>query len=292
MARIWQLLAWASLFSISAWVEVDVGETCISPIMFPRAALDIGPRCIHSLLNKSFEGKTALAVPKLIQAWGSNGLLGDPWAFADEHCNEYFANLFETIGATMPRINLTPHDLFHAHMLGYEHDGAPQVALVFHAQEYPNDLSGIKNYYRPPGENFYSHEDGFKERNFIFLSHKETIYLVKNEGECSDFFDKDGGNYLSERLVRFHLPGGRSLGDVNYFLLNRLNTLKYRFFSGPDEFFGIHYADLEGMMTGKSVARRLELNEELHSWVADIQNMRTLYFLTGASIAKSSPNSL
>ena len=80
-------------------------------------------------------------IPSRVLNWGSNGLGGMPWCFSDKSCNDFIINLAQMINIYNPGIRLSPHDLFHAHMINYELNA---MALVFHAKEYPADLEKAK----------------------------------------------------------------------------------------------------------------------------------------------------
>jgi hypothetical protein len=215
-----------------------------------------------------------LRIPERVLNWGSGGLGGRPWHFSDVSCNNFFANLARAISAYNPDIILSPHDLFHAHIISYERNA---MALVFHAKEYPFDLEKAKNYYQLVSHRFYSYEESYQDRNFVYFSYdtkfakKNTLYLVRNKDACRHWFDPDGVNTLSEKLITQDLPNPRRIGDVNIFIPESLINIAYN--------FGIH----ENILSGKSEARRLEANEDFYAFYQRLSQsgQPLVYMLTG-----------
>lgn len=260
--------------------EMPTNDTCMTEV-WTRPHTHVWMReCLPTLLDNSLGAeKESYNLPRLILNWGSNGLLGAPWHFNDPHCDVFIKSLFETISLGHDEIHLTPHDLFHAHMLTYEHENASHLAMVFHAKEYPRSLAGIKNFYRPLEEEFDVNDEEFEHRNFLFLSHLGTIYRVNTNGACTDLFS--GVNYLSEEKVAQTLPKGHWIGDVNYFRAETLSRIKYRFFSGFSSYLDTDTSDLEAMLTGKTKSDRIAFNLEFDRFFEALKSSSFLYFLTG-----------
>src|SRR5690606_17987080 len=95
-------------------------------------------------------------IPKRVLEWGSNGYMGMPWQFKDQAYNQFFINIFNLITTYYNFIKLTPHDLFHAHVISFFNSAKKNhIAMVFHAKEYPFDLEFYKNFYQDPNEVFF-----------------------------------------------------------------------------------------------------------------------------------------
>lgn len=222
-----------------------------------------------------------LIVPERVLNWGSNGLSGKPWQFADAQCNEFYSGLYTAITQSLPDIRLDPFDLFHAHLMGYgeHHD---RLLMMFHAKEYPADIEEIKNYYQAQEERFFQDSPSFEKRNFIYLSHdgENKIYMVHQQGLCEQFFSDEGVNQLSDEKIMNQFSEAQRLGDVNIFLPNNLKKINYAFYSGTDKFSGAYSSDLEGLHTGKTVVERIHSNFSVHQWLSSFSTP-IVYFLTG-----------
>lgn len=210
-------------------------------------------------------------IPERVLNWGSGGLGGTPWRFSESTCNDFLLKLTQAIGFYNSQIRLTPHDLFHAHMINYE---AQATALVFHAKEYPYDLERVKNYYQTYSHMFYSFENSYQDRNFVYFSQdtefamKNILYLVNDSGFCHRWFDPISVNTLSEERLARDLKQGRRAGDVNMFFPESLKNIAYNF------------GAQEEVLTGKSEQWRRDSNEVFYQWLSTMHKP-LVYMLTG-----------
>jgi hypothetical protein len=175
---------------------------------------------------------------------------------------------------------LSPHDLFHGHLISYGPSGQEHIAVIFHAKEYPRDQEVVKNHYQIEHESFLSYE--FSERNFIYLSddlHNE-ILAIDDQGVCHNYFADQESNTLSEEKIRKGLPNGKRLGDVNMFEAEKLRRIKYQFYPGYDSVSGDFIIDYEGIETNKSFAERNLANLLMEIFIAYAPEP-LVYFLTG-----------
>ncbi len=243
-------------------------ESCLIPVVTLDRPFDA--KCFTQS-----DARQNINIPERIINWGSNGLGGQPWHFIDVACNQFFIELMSKISSHKPHIKLTPHDLFHAHLIAL----GQSLVVVIHAKEYPADLDGIKNNYQLEAEQFFSSTKDFAERNFIYLSDTRQIYETKNHGDCAKFFADGPGQTLDEVQILAYLPKSKLLGDVNIFMPNTLRRLNYQFY--PGMFNGYFMADLEAFHTAKSFEERLMSNIILGSWLDHHGQEPVLYFLTG-----------
>lgn len=222
-----------------------------------------------------------LTIPERVLNWGSNGLGGNPWQFKTAKCNQFYYQLHAQVTASFPEIILSPHDLFHAHLIGYNQ--GERLMMLFHAKEYPSNIEEIKNYYQNKAEKFSTESPSFEKRNFIYLSHLnggQEIYLVSDEGACEGLFSRWGNNQLAEKKIMKLLPNPKIIGDVNVFLPRNLKQLNYQFYSGKNGDSNTLISDLEEIHTGKSVMERRQANHLMNAWL-DFQADPIVYFLTG-----------
>ena len=257
----------------ASYAQLDLSQSCISPIArAPRLSQD----CIKALKSSP---KIAKDLPERISNWGSGGLGGQPWQFKSQLCQEQFISIFISLAKAQDYIKLSPHDLFHGHVALFGED-KEQLAILFHAKEYPYDLEKIKNYYQLDKEIFSSTDKEFVDRNFLFLSGSKKIYLIKNNNYCQEFFSKSQANTVLEEKIFDKLDGSKYFGDVNLFLPQNLGRIKYKFFSGLD-FLGQKHKDLEKYLTGKSKAQRMAVNYQINRYLAKLKARPLLYFLSG-----------
>ncbi len=260
-------------------------DGCARPIVDNAVAtLPALPKsCLISL--QSGDGVIDAHILKRVGNWGSNGLGGKPWRFADDACNEFFVALHTRIAAHVPGMRLTPHDLFHGHMLSYGPTGRDHLAIVFHGKEYPRDLEIIKNKYQISAESFASTDEIFYHRNFLYLSHRDgvgnEIFLIEESGICIDYFSQFSVNSLSEAVMELVLENGKLLGDVNVFLPQALRRLKYQFYAEVDLITDQIIEDYEWIDSGKSVQKRLLTNTLLDLVIEHLGDSPLIYFLTG-----------
>jgi hypothetical protein len=224
-----------------------------------------------------------LQIPDRIVNWGSVFANSSPWRFMDSSCNDFYAQLFERIAKILPFIKLSPHDLFHAHVLTYEGaKNTKEIALVFHAKEYPVDLEKAKNNYQREEEKFTSKDDSFLHRNFVYLSENKDahpeIYEISRKGTCAAYFP-EGANYFSEELLAKNMKNSSYIGDINMFLTKNISRIKYNFYPG----FAMNlafYLDLEGLETNKSLEDRFIANSEIDFFIANKAHDKIIYFMT------------
>jgi hypothetical protein len=247
--------------------------------------------CLETFRND--ESKTLLNdLPARLIDWGSGGLLGTPWRYKNEACNEFFISLFKQIASSLPKVNLTPHDLFHAHAILYGQKD--RLALVFHAKEYPSDLERGKNHYQIPSEEFTSTDVSFRRRNFIYLSHVDDksfknngkdfklinkVYSINETGACKKYFTD--ASTLSEKDIAASLIEGKIVGDVNVFLPKNLNRIKYQFYPGYSLMSGKFFEDLEGYEVRKTLTERMLSNYAIDNVIRKQQGQPLIYWLTG-----------
>jgi hypothetical protein len=256
------ILLLAFLWSFSAHSSLGKATPeCLVPLFF-----------VPSMPASCHQGSPEfLYIPTRVLDWGSNGRGGTPWAFSEKLCNDFFISLMINIARYQPAITLSPHDLFHAHMIHYNKE---DLALVIHAKEYPADLEKAKNYYQDPEQMFLSNEKSFKDRNFIYFSAdnniapKNTLYLVRNTGSCAAYFEPSGINYLSEERLASDLPNGRVMGDLNIFMPSNLRNIAYKL-SFAEEF-----------LSAKSESVRRRENSVFFQWLQGLNNKPLFYMLT------------
>lgn len=273
-------------------------EGCAEPI---GANIDAGIRefpsqCLAAIADKDAAVSYIEDLPERLRAWGSDGLSGQAWRFMHDDCNAFFFDLMRAIPTVRSQITLSPHDLFHGHIVSYgeKRDHRERIAVIFHAKEYPSDLESTKNRYQLTREKFSSRDKGFRARNFLYLSDvgqksfvvgrklitlKNDIYAVKDTGACSRFFS-GGVNTLSEKKIAQALKNGALQGDVNIFLPNNVGRIKYHFYSGVNMMSGRYVDDLEGYESGKSKIDRVLSNFVLDGLMASQQDP-IIYLLTG-----------
>lgn len=264
-------------------------DSCATPIT--NEAMPAMPvECSTQLFSQSstVEHKN---LPKRIKDWGSNGLGGRPWQFSASLCNNFFIELLERIAHLSSGVKLSPHDLFHGHLIGYGANGKQKnrLAVVFHAKEYPSDLEEVKNRYQIPTEKFMSTDESFAKRNFLYMPNLSAIdhnlmnqiYLIEDSGRCSAYFSREGVNTLSETALADALLNGALLGDVNVFLPQNIGRIKYRFYDAQDMETHNVIKDYERRQSGKSMSERIIANELLDSWIILEKNRPIIYFLTG-----------
>lgn len=262
-------------FSLNAYWSDKLGaDNCLVPLE-NQENLFIPTACIPSSDAKI---QILAKLPARILDWGSNGLSGAPWSFADSSCNKVYEKIFHEIATKIPKLLLSPHDLFHAHLIASKSD----LVMVFHAKEYPSDLEIVKNYYQNDEEDFCSYSPEFEDRNFLFIQNGEqaSLALVKNQGACEELFDEISPNTLSEEKVKAKMEDGEFLGDINYFVTDTLKRLKFNFYPGFDFYTGNLINDLEQINTGKSLLQRHAENRVFDLWLSK-QQESVLYFLTG-----------
>lgn len=285
------------VMALNANASETVGDDAFSVLLSDDCAtiihLNERPAFFDSCMKTLVKGigARALTLPARVKNWGSGGAGGTEWQFENAQCNAMFYLLLEEIHANNPAINLTPHDLFHGHLMAYgEHEQS--LSVVVHAKEYPSDLETIKNRYQNPDESFTSTDDSFYDRNFLYLSHvgvtsesaSEGLFLLENRGECAKYFDQDSVNTLSENLVVNGLPKGRALGDVNVFLPETLERIKYRFYSSLIGNSDEYVPDYEAIESDKDVVERIWENVLLGDLIHDADGQPIIYFLTGQQI--------
>ena len=137
----------------------------------------------RSFLHNISKDKTALFNPEIL-SWGSSR----PYAFLfKKNVEDYFTHIFYKIFQYAKEnglsITLNSTDLFHAHLSFFEND----LLLVFHAQEYPYDLSDtslkstIATKHKKDllkGKKFSYKTLSFKKRNFIWSLRKNALFNV------------------------------------------------------------------------------------------------------------------
>ncbi len=288
---------WTTVFLVAMklystdMLEKLLGDDCATPLGM-SAVLNLQRECIKTLLDK--EVAVDLAVPKRLTDWGSGGLGGSPWQFATAACNDIFVELMRNIASTIESITLSPHDLFHGHVMSYGEEGSKEIAVVLHAKEYPADLEKIKNRYQVEEDSFSSDDMSFSQRNFLFLSrvsdHEDAVtnevFLINNSGECSQYFSANGINTLSEELVADGLDHGKAVGDVNVFMPNNISRIEYMFYPGLVDGSNELILDYEAVESGKSVYERILENALLEHFVSSMAMQPIVYFLTGRSFVE------
>jgi hypothetical protein len=268
----------------------SLDDGCISPLGgFLQQDQEVA-QCFLTLLNDSLEHKVLINLPKRIIDWGSNGRAGAPWHFRNSSCNQLFIKHFMHLNSVRS-LHLSPHDLFHGHLITYTEGHKLSLGIVFHAKEYPRDLEAIKNNYQVLEETFTTNSSAFSERNFIYLIHGEDhdafssvvhdLYLIKNQGKCQSLFLY--GNSVSEMKFA-EVTGGRFIGDVNLFFPHTINRIKYNFY--PGYIGSVLYIDLEEIHSGRTVSERLLANEMLDETILRYQGNPIIYFLTGLQASR------
>ncbi len=251
-----------------------IADGCVEPIEAKQQAPSraFPENCFPRTLDKKL-----LSLPLRILNWGSNGRAGHPWQFENPRCNQFYFNLHARIARSHADIRLSPHDLFHAHLVSYGALG-DRLLMVFHAKEYPRDLETIKNYYQSKKEKFSTNSPSYQARNFIYLSHLNNgyeIYQVHKRGACEGLFSRWGMNQLAEKKLMKLVPKPHALGDVNVFMPDNLGRIKYNFYKDEEG------RDQEGMHSGKNVVFRQRINFEMDAWLLTQGSAPIVYFLTG-----------
>ena len=175
-------------------------------------------------------------VPEIILNWGSGG--PDARFFKSREVTDFFSNLFYKIIEMGKKnrlsISLNTTDLFHGHLV-YINQKRGDLLIVFHAQEYPHDLSFtrsksieavITNKSILKGKKFGYKTVSFKMRNFIWSLKENKIFalntdyrgpffpLIFPEGWIEDRELKNLallGNSVQDTLL------GIGLGSINFF---------------------------------------------------------------------------
>lgn len=255
-------------------------SSCMVEVMAEN--IDLMPNLPEKCMNFGDDQQVSfVSIPERVLNWGSSGLLGSPWNFRNRECNEFYMGLFLRISLANSHIRLSPHDLYHAHALGFGTDKKHRdgLMLVFHAKEHPRLLNPVVDHYQISKEHFEYNDKEFNYRNFIYNSQGNKLYLVKEKGKCKEFFSDYGLSSLSEEKIMKILPNGTYVGDVNVFGRN-VSRLRYNFYSGYSSVQQKTINDLEGEDFGKSVMQRIEENQQFDRWLAELQGA-ALYFLTG-----------
>lgn len=278
----------ADFFTSRDVLDALLEDGCARPIA--DESVKTMPALASSCLAQLIDGEdmTPIILPKRVKNWGSNGS-GDgvPRRFLDEDCNQFFIALHERISTYIPGLHLSPHDLFHGHLLSYGPSGKDHLAVVFHAKEYPSNLAPEKIHYQIPTESFASTDEEFRQRNFLYLSHRDAlsahneIVLLEERGMCEDFFSQLSANTLSEGIIESVLENGKLLGDVNVFLPHNLSRIKYQFYPGFDSLTGDFIVDYEALDAGKSLIKRLTENQMMDILLYELHESPLVYFLTG-----------
>lgn len=275
-------------------------DGCAEPISQsatgPLASL---PALCLATIARGLGGQVVMAdLPTRVRAWGSDGLGGLPWHFEREQCDEFFVGLHQRIADELPTIKMSPHDLFHGHVITYGQtkNQPDRMAVVLHAKEYPSDLEEVKNRYQVDNEIFDTRSTGFKSRNFLYLSQvfgqtikaggreitlSNDIYAINDRGVCSQYFSPIHVNTLSEERIADALLHGTRAGDVNVFKPESLSRIKYNYYPGRHPFWDVFLYDLEEYHTGKPFEDRLAANRELSEWIKRQGGRTAIYFLTG-----------
>lgn len=129
----------------------------------------------------------------------ASGINGSVWQFSNTALNQRFTQLFQTIASMSStwgfNVDLNADDLFHGHVfvVTTKQNQAQDIGIVFHAKEYPRDLAAANNN-RGLSSKFTTHDQAYKDRNFIWLASTGTIY------------DLDGDN--PELYPSYFLPNG------------------------------------------------------------------------------------
>lgn len=276
-----------------------LADDCAKPISQGDKSLPGNiDECLNSITSGP-EGKTVIDdLPKRLVDWGSGGAGGRPWLFSSQVCNEFFISLLQRIAEDVPDIILSPHDLFHAHLITYGENLStkPRLAIVFHAKEYPSDLERVKNNYQRPPESFSSKDKAFKTRNFIYINYVggqtihindqpktlvNDIYAVNDQGYCHQYFSSISANTLSEKSLAKDLHNAKLWGDVNIFLPDTIGRIKYQFYPGFAPLGSNYLEDLEGYETGKLPEIRRLANYGFDHFLKNQGQKPIIYFLTG-----------
>lgn len=210
-----------------------------------------------------------LSIPSRIINWGSGGFGGIPWQFSNQDCNRILIEIFEKITHKIIGLKLSPHDLFHGHVISFTQG----IAIVFHAKEYPKDIEYIKNQYQVVDEIFYSRDNCFKKRNFIFYSdnNENGVYLINNNNMCAELFSDYKINTLDENLLIDKINNAKLVGDINVFNKTNIGRIKYLFYPSEQE------------QTGKNINFRIEANSQINDLILKGPQEKILYLLTGIS---------
>ena len=165
----------------------------------------------------------------------ASGIEDYTWTFTSVDLNNRFYLLFRYISESRKwgfTIELTPNDLFHGHIFLVNQADGPDIAILFHSKEYPNDAEFIlQNNGKGENSSFSTSSPGFLHRNFLWINRAKV--LLNFDGECiktehKELFLPDNFENLSPDLVSLYLksktlqthkmPGYlQPLGDVNVF---------------------------------------------------------------------------
>jgi hypothetical protein len=278
---------WFILFlltnSFASSVNAFLDSGCAESIHQPKFFSSLSDICLKSLFTLDRGNKRVFGnLPKRIYDWGSNGKEGLPWHFEETECDKFFIDLLFHISSIKKDIYLSPHDLFHGHLINYGKEEQKNLAIVVHAKEYPADLELIKNRYQVIDERFLSDDKNFKNRNFLILvgASNNDVYVIHDQGSCQKYFSKQGINTLSEKKIAKTL-NGIVLGDFNMFQTKNIGRIKYKFYAGINMASNRFVYDLESYDSGKSLCDRMITNVLMEQWIARHEGQNIIYFLTG-----------
>lgn len=258
------------LLSYNSKLERILQSNCTEKILLDNTIVENIDQIAKAMREKGNK-ETLPQIPKRILQWGSNGYMGMPWQFKNSSYNQFFISIFNTITTYYDHIKLTPHDLFHAHVINFSNKAKKDhIAMVFHAKEYPFDIDFYKSFYQHPNEIFFSFEKNFNDRNFIYYSPlKNYIFLIKNIDECSKLFDANGKATVSEEIVAKNIKNSKYIGDINLFLKDNIDRIKYNFSFNEQTFIV------------KSGDDKRKENSDIDIMLKSLPSNNILYFLTG-----------
>jgi len=179
-----------------AWIR-ELAGTGALPDVFSLAQRAANQRLRIDAIRHSFVPKlTPIPQPVWNAASGVIANLNSPGLKSSKNVHKFIYGLFDLVAADGHALN--DQDLFHAHMVDVDVGGAatgkPQlrdVALVFHAKEYPTDLfprAGIRDVRGNLSPTFDSRHPRFADRNYIWLLSQNRLWCISgNPAVHSDF---------------------------------------------------------------------------------------------------------
>ncbi|BDA43077.1 hypothetical protein COCOBI_04-0880 [Coccomyxa sp. Obi] len=137
----------------------------------------------------------------------------------DTQLNTLVADLFEGIAkgvlaASLPPVELTRWDLFHAHIFFTPQDRG--IGLLFHAKEYPRQCEAFPYNlgYCQRGSPLEFHERGMDFRNLLYFQGELCCLDVGEDSVLHNTLIMDG---LQDVRTVLEMDFGEAIGDVNYF---------------------------------------------------------------------------
>jgi hypothetical protein len=124
--------------------DLKAAIAALQKLLHPVKSADVDKETAYDQANPA--KISTVEKPYLVTEWASGG--GDPafkltdavWRFIDGANATFFQGLFDVVAKTIPGAEYNRTNLFHGHVVYAREGEAPDLGVVFHAYEYPEDL--------------------------------------------------------------------------------------------------------------------------------------------------------